>query len=680
MADNDRKLIAPYVEWAVATEFRYQPGEWFRVLLELEGSVAKFAADVEENSSFLKDYIRVPSIFQSISREYKGKDQKFCMAIMSKDALKALVGHERHKELRARLEKFTSPLRRIDLGTPTTTLFDPTPTQAVLQPLATIPPQVTIVAVIDDGLAFAHERFRFADGTTRFKYFWDQDDIPANVLLPGNKVVPGFGFGHEMTGSQIDALMGQCTHTGVIDEDEVYRQAGQKLVARRAAHGTHVMDIACGLDPVDATETSPYIIGVQLPKWVTEETSGALLTPLVDAAIAYILNRADLIAAGANSAPLPVVINLSYGTIAGPHDGTGALEAAIDEWIALRGSPLSIVLPAGNHYLARCHAHLKLSHHTTSHTPHTHLTWRVQPDDKANSFVEVWLPLKAQDGHRPHLAFRIQTPTGQYSSWIHPGGHWRWPSANDVRFEATYYDYTGQRPWLKLAMGPTQTYDTPTYANVPTVPSGNWRIEIENHRGALDFDAWVQRGDTPFGHPLWGRQSRYDDPAYVRFDLAGRPEQTDNASPIHRRGTLNAIATGQYSTVVGGFRHSDGVIAEYSGSGPAATRTGPDASAVADDSVAARGVVAAGTRSGSAIALRGTSVAAPQVTRRIADLMTQQVKADRAAVRYAAQQGDPAAPQPGSKEEERFGAGRFDGPEPAPEEQPPNDRRWKRWR
>lgn len=678
MADNDRKLIAPYVEWAVATNFAYLPGEWFRVLLELDGPAADFAAEVERNRDFLKDYIRVPTVFQAVSREFAQKDVTFCMAIMSKDALRAVVGHEHHKELRSRLSKVTSPLKRIELGTPTTTLFDPAPVQAIHAPLATSPPRAAIVAVIDDGIAFAHERFRFANGTTRFKYFWDQDDLPANILLPGNKVVQGFGYGHEMTGAQIDTLLGQCTHAGLIDEDEVYRQAGQKRVGRRAAHGTHVMDVACGLDPKDATATSPYIIGVQLPKWVVEETSGGLLTPLVDAAIAYILNRADLIAAADGTGPLPVVINLSYGTIAGPHDGTGVLEAAIDQWIAARGAPLNVVLPAGNHFLARCHAHLKLPHHTTSHTPHTHLTWRVQPDDKANSFVEVWLPRKAQDGYRPNLHFRIHTPTSQHSSWLHPGDYWAWPSANDVRFEATYYNVPGERPWLKLAMGSTQTYDTPTYGNVPTVPSGNWRIDIENHGGAVDFDAWVQRGDTPFGHPLWGRQSRFDDHAYKRFDLAGRPEQTDDpASKIRRRGTLNAIATGKHTSVGAGYRRSDGKPSEYTASGPVATpRTGPDAAAVADDSVAAQGVVAAGTRSGSAIGLRGTSVAAPQVTRRIADWMTKKLSADRAAVRYNAHQADPAPPY----SEERIGKGRFDGPEPAPEEPPPLDRRWKRWR
>lgn len=674
MADDDRKPIAPYVEWAVATDFAYLRGDWFRVLLELDKPAADFAADVERDRDLLKDYIRVPSVFQAISREFARKDVTFCMAIMSKDALKAVVGHRQHTELRSRLAHVTSPMKRIELGTPTVTLFEPNPVQAVPAPLATSPPPAAIVAVIDDGIAFAHERFRFADGTTRFRYFWDQDDLPPDVTLPGNKLVKGFGYGHEMTGCQINTLMGQCTHAGVIDEDEVYRRARQKLVGRRAAHGTHVMDVACGLDPAVATPASPYIIGVQLPKWAVEETSGGLLTPLVDAAIAYILNRADLIAAAEDTGPLPVVVNLSYGTIAGPHDGTGVLEAAMDQWIAARGAPLSIVLPAGNHYLARCHAQLEMPHGSAAERPHAELTWRVQPDDKANSFAEIWLPLKAHDGHRPHLAFRITTPGGEQSGWIHPGGYWAWPapSTNDVRFEAAYYNHPGERQWLRLAMGPTTQPDP----KAPTVPSGNWRIDIENHGGALAFDAWVQRGDTPFGHPLWGRQSRFDDPAYERFDLAGRLQQADNAaSHVRRRGTLNAIATGQHATVIGGYRRSDGKPSEYAGSGPAwVQRSGPDASAVADDSPAARGVVAAGTRSGSAIALRGTSVAAPQVTRRIAELMTQRITADRAAVRYAAHQADPAAKSP-----ERLGEGRFDGPEPAPEQAPPLDRRWKKW-
>lgn len=658
------QLIAPYVEWAVVTKFAYLSGDWFRVLLELNQSAVSFASDVERSK--VDHLVRVPSIYQTPSREFKKNAAKFCMALMKKEALNALVAPDEHKELAAILAPLKRTLKRIELGTPTASVFEKSPT-TIQKQLAASPPHTAIVAVIDDGLAFAHERFRFANGTTRFKYFWDQDD------LPGTNAATGFGWGRELTESQINALLMSCTHSGIVDEDAVYRQAGQNLAARRAKHGTHVMDIACGLDPKQATPHSPYLIGVQLPKWVTEETSGALLTPLVHAGVAYILDRADKIAAAENTAPLPVVINLSYGTIAGPHDGTGVLEAPIDQWIADRdAAPLRVVLPAGNHYLARCHASFDLTKANTPKTSTKSLQWRVQPDDKACSFTEIWLPKLAKDNARPKVAIRITTPTGDASPWILPGGDWLWPTGNDVRFQANYYDLAGERPWIKLAMAPTEEM-TPSPL---TAPSGTWLIEIRNDGGALGVDAWVQRGDTPFGYPLWGRQSRFDDSDYVRFDRAGRAEQEDKGpSSVRRRGTLNALATGQYTTVIGGFRHSDRTASEYSGSGPVATpRTGPDAAAIADDSVALHGILAAGTRSGSVVAMRGTSVAAPQVTRWISKWMTDNLASDRAAVQGFASGGDPKAPAPGSPLEERLGRGRIDGPEPEP-----RDFRWKRW-
>jgi hypothetical protein len=344
-------------------------------------------------------------------------------------------------------------------------------------------------------------------------------------------------------------------------------------------------------------------------------------------------------------------------------------EAAIDQLIAARSTPLRIVLPAGNHYLARCHAHFEIAEANTPEIYSKRLHWRVQPDDKASSFMEIWLPESIASNMRPKVAVRITTPNGQHSHWIQPGGDWRWPSLNDVRFEARYYDVIGQRPWIRLAMAPTAGLS----ASPAMAPSGTWLIEVENEGGAVGIDAWVQRGDTPFGYPLWGRQSRFDDRKYKRFDLAGRPRQEDNhSSYIRRRRTINALATGEQSIVIGGFRRDDGAACEYSGAGPAVTRNGPDAVAIADDSEVLHGILAAGTRTGSVVALSGTSVAAPQITRRIAQWMIANLRSDRAAVQDFAAAGDPGAPAQGSPWEERLGRGRIRGPEPMPF-------RWKRW-
>ncbi|WGR90882.1 hypothetical protein MTX20_19685 [Bradyrhizobium sp. ISRA435] len=517
-------------------------------------------------------------------------------------------------------------------------------------------------------MAFAHERFRFSNGNTRFKYFLNQDDVA--FASPGP--------GREFTEADINKLLQQCRYANTVDEDQVYQLAGQNLVGRGAKHGTHVMDIACGLDPKDAGADAPYLIGVQLPKWVTQETSGALLTGPAHYAISYIVNRADQIAAELGTALLPIVINLSYGNIAGPHDGTAPLEIAIDQLIAARPTPLRVVVPAGNHYLARCHSRFDLAASTSADGSTEKLHWRVQPDDKAMCFMEIWLPLLAPDRTRPQVAVRLTAPTGESSPWVQPGTAWPPSGTTNIRFGVQSVDLTGQRPHILLSLVPTATMET----NLPVAPSGTWLVEVENLGSPVTVDAWVQRGDTPFGYPLWGRQSRFDDDdgQYHRFDHAGRLEEEDiGASTIRRRGSLNALATEQRAIVIGGFRRSDCRPSRYSGAGPVSTppatlppRNGPDAAAVADDSVALHGVLAAGTRTGSVVAMDGTSIAAPQVTRLIAEWMKLGQPSDRAAVQQFAATRDSCPPPTAPKLRERIGAGRIELP-------PRVAKRWQRW-
>ena len=635
--------IDPYLKWAIATDFAYLGGasvQWYPVLLQLDGvTAAEFWSLIKADT----ERIRVASIYERPSRDIARTT--FCTALVTRQTLTDLLGNP-DKRL---------PIARFELGVPVVPTFNPSPTP-VLAPLSANPPNAVIVAVIDDGLAFAQQRFRDAAGNTRVKYFWNQDDTT------GINPPPGFGWGRELRQSEINALLNACTHSAIVDEEELYRLAGQTLAARRSKHGTHVMDLACGMDPQQVTAQSPYLIGVQLPHWVTAETSGATLTPPVLDALSYILQRADEIAALENTAPLPIVVNLSYGTIAGPHDGTSLLEQAIDQLMASRATPLRVVLPAGNHYLARCHARFGMAAAQPLFHPVEPLQWRVQPDDQSASFVEIWLPHSQTGQALPQVEVRITTPDGAMSPWIGPGADWSWPSPGNVRFYATYIDPfpPGSRPHILCAMAPTAQVST-----VPrTAPSGTWRIEVKNNGRAITVDAWVQRGDTPPGYRLFGRQSRFDDARYVRFDLAGRPEEDDiGPSHIRRYGSINAFATGHEAIVIGGFRRRDYKASRYSGAGPIVYppgsvgpwRDGPDAAAVSDDSVALHGLLAAGTRTGSVCAMDGTSVAAPQITRMIAYRMTLGMKGDRAAVQAIAVAVDPLpalAPQ-------RDGAGRI---------------------
>jgi hypothetical protein len=506
---------------------------------------------------------------------------------------------------------------------------------------------------------------------TRFKYFWNQDDTNiAQIDVP-----PGFGSGREFTEPKINKLLSDHFHNGMVDEDALYREAGQELVARRIKHGTHVMDIACGPDPKDPTFQPPYLIGVQLPASVTEDTSGGLLTPAVYDAIRYIIDRASQIAAVEHTALFPIVVNISYGTIAGPHDGTGVFEAAIDQLIAGRSPPLRVVLPAGNHYLARCHARFCMQAATQGgQQPVQELHLRVQPDNKANSFVEIWLPETAANGTPPSVSIQLETPRGEVTGWISLGDQFPSPApfppppVLTAQFLVQSFKPAGERPRIVISVAATLAETV----GPPTAPSGTWIIRIRNEGAEFTADAWVQRGDTPLGYPLWGRQSRFDDENYQRFDLAGRPWQEDSdPSYIRRHGSINALATGPRTIVIGGFRRSDRTPSEYSGAGPVATHAtpppaliGPDAAAVADDSPVLGGILAAGTRSGSAVAIRGTSVAAPQVTRLIAEWMARGLSNDRAAVQFFAATQDTSPPPMGSALEQRLGKGRIERPEP----------------
>jgi hypothetical protein len=496
-------------------------------------------------------------------------------------------------------------------------------------------PTQVIVGIIDDGIAFAHERFRQSALKTRIEFFWMQH---IRLTGPGSPVLTG----RQLTKAQIDNLLVQCSDAGVVDEDLVYARSGlldfarpgHKSVGWRAAHGTHVMDLACGADA--SSNPDGPIVCVQLPAMVTADTSGGSLTPVVLAAIQYILWCAERIAGGR----LPVVINLSYGIIAGPHDGTSNLELGIDQLIRdrkQRGLSLEVILPSGNNYLSRCHAEVpfpSFGHKVT-------LPWRLPPDDHTPSFVEIWMPFRQAAGPN-RLKITVTSPIGESHSMQDVHGQVRkWGAPARPYAELTYSHWPNptNRGWFLLAVQPTTVLD----GTIPVAPAGIWTIEMTNLTLAptQHVHAWIQRDDSLYGHPRRGRQSYFDDPKYQRFDHAGREIETDiGDSVVKRAGTINAIATGQSTVVVGGYQRDVRRAAKYSGSGPVTRvqgqaimhRTGPDALVASEDSRVHSGVLAAGSRSGSVVAMSGTSMAAPQLARWAANERAHHRSADRGAV------------------------------------------------
>jgi hypothetical protein len=75
---------------------------------------------------------------------------------------------------------------------------------------------LVVIGIIDDGLAFAHQRFRRGNGT-RVEHMWNQ-------LVPGAAGVY-LRKSVATTVPAIDTLLANCTHAGIVDEDDVYRRA-----------------------------------------------------------------------------------------------------------------------------------------------------------------------------------------------------------------------------------------------------------------------------------------------------------------------------------------------------------------------------------------------------------------------------------------------------------------------
>ncbi len=505
-------------------------------------------------------------------------------------------------------------------------------------PLPPVPAnaQTVAIGIIDDGLAFAHERFRAGENRkgrkTRFRALWLQE---TETIADDDRYVL---FGRVLDPNAIDE---KIENAGVLGHDvDVYRAAEtydfsgrrQTPALLRLAHGTHVMDLACGFDPNSADEQEREhalrfpIFAVQLPDAVTADTSGVNMGSYVLQGLRQIMLWADNVAGTENAPPdgLPLVVNFSYGITAGPKDGTHPLEVEISRLVKHRRAPTKVVIPAGNSYQDRTTAKMRLS----AQGDGKQIDWVLLPDDGTPSYVEIWFDLPA-DAQESPIRVTVTPPVGPAGPGERPQKHRAAAlSASDKPYFAVYFDTffrEHDEQWrgrIVLAVNATKSWD----ADRPVAPSGAWTIAL--HNGAaheFDVDLYIQRDDTPAGFRRKGRQSNFHhSAAYERDPKTGNYDAFGIAGPICHEATLSAIGTGDDVILVGaadfvGRREAAELEpAAYTSSGPTKGKERPDISAITEEGPAFSGMLSAGSLSGSVVAMRGTSVAAPQVTRQLA--------------------------------------------------------------
>lgn len=466
-------------------------------------------------------------------------------------------------------------------------------------------PAPQVLGVIDDGCCFAHEHFRSAAGC-RVRALWDQDPAAQPVSGWRAPAPGGGGYGVELLQAELDAAIANFPTLGEMGE-----RAERALYAALARprwglpsrmHGARVMHLLAGRrgTPGAAPDAGQMpVIFVQLPTQTVGDTSGDSLGMHVLDGARYIVARARQLDVAAE-----VTINISLGSVAGPHDGSSLAERALTE---LASDPkVRIVMAAGN--TAGPESRLHAQQVVARGTPGRFVV-RAHSALQRDSFVELWIDADAADA----LALRVVAPGGQRSDWIGVGqltalrgaGRQVLAALSVVRRPAQ-----GERGAMALLSLAT----TDGIGSRMPAPAGFWSIEVESQRATPTVvHGWVERDDTVIG----ARR-----PQQMRFETA--IGQADDGS-VNDDMTLSNLSNAEGLVVVGGYVQSAMRVAAYSANGP--RRGGqagdpthyPNHYAPSDRSHWLRGIAVPGFFSGTHSAISGTSAAAPQVARTLAE-------------------------------------------------------------
>ena len=194
-----------------------------------------------------------------------------------------------------------------------------------------------IVAVIDTGIDIFHDSFRKSDGTTRILELWDQSATAVGGGIRRRRLPSRVGRVYRRRRDQ--------------------RRARRRAAVRQHRHTSATAPTSPGSPPATAARTTAaafpgrYVGVAPEADLVIVKAIGA-----ADGSPARSATRCNGAPAGASDHGTPgnepVVINCSFGSDTGPHDGTAFIDGFVDQILRPAGGPLppglAIVVAAGN--------------------------------------------------------------------------------------------------------------------------------------------------------------------------------------------------------------------------------------------------------------------------------------------------------------------------------------------
>ncbi|MGW6621976.1 S8 family serine peptidase [Nocardia sp. NPDC055002] len=377
-----------------------------------------------------------------------------------------------------------------------------------------------IIAVIDSGIDIFHESFRNPDNTTRILELWDQtaDDHEEEQPQP----VP---YGRLYTEKDINDALPAGGDFPSIDS---------------MGHGTHVAGIAAGNGRQDDACTSPgTYVGVAPRADLVivkaagledgDETHGPFDALLWCAAAPERLKEPF-------KPPKRVVINCSFGTDTGPHDGTDVWDIAVDDVLEPPPPGVAIVAAAGNGGGAEIHEA------GTVPADRTRQVWFFLPESSGGvELLDVWYNGDAL------LTVEIVTPPPDSRSTgpIAPGPQAE-KSIDNMNITVTssgpQSDHNNKRQ-ISITIEPEPDHE---------VRGGVWQLQFTEttKRAAATWDAWLQ--------------TSLPDPSPT-FRL---PDESDMV-PRRRENTISSPGTSRNSITVADYDNGNDRLADSSSRGHA---------------------------------------------------------------------------------------------------------------
>lgn len=428
-----------------------------------------------------------------------------------------------------------------------------------------------LVAIIDGGIDPLHEAFRKVDDLTQTRLvgIWDMTD--------GTGPAPA-GF---------EAAGGTWHSPNDINGYLAANKLGKQLKRDAKGHGTHVISIAAGTQPIDDDMRKKFPGGVahEAPILVVivGDSEYELGSPTHLGYSETHVSALEFCQRTAETLELPVVVNISQGQQAGGHDGTTLVEVAIDDFTEGGRKPgYAVVKSAGNDRDGMGHAFLTMgagSQESLEWVSHVQKAW---PKGRLRDIIEVWFEPSKEMG------FLLVNPDGQTSEAVNFKNDRKsgpFPNGNTYSLEYTEGFRDNGHGRLRIEIGK---------GSASAIRDGKWQLEIVNaaQTQPQELHAWVERTDW---QPI----------AFTNFPSV----ETTLTIP----GTAKSVITVAAVDAGPAVR-----VARFSGYGR--TRTNDE-----KPDIAAPGVGVNAAQSGTSfdfVPMDGTSMAAPHVTGAIALLFS----------------------------------------------------------